>query len=176
MASTKQTGKKGVTRLPKAPATLLPEDRAKLEDHRARLTSAWIPQDEMEESLVEQIAVAHCQLGHLDRYEASIHEKLKEKPTDAVAAMYRLSQTRSRLRQGVSAAIADLERYRKSRLERRRETDKKESASFQPGLIWNAGGRRSYSVLPRVLGLDGVWREIPRGLLGDTSQESKLAP
>jgi hypothetical protein len=36
------------------------------------------------------------------------------------------------------------------------------------GLTWNTPeGKRYYSVLPRVLGLDGIWREIPREVLGD---------
>ncbi|MGO4883181.1 MAG: hypothetical protein ACLP59_20525 [Bryobacteraceae bacterium] len=159
----------------RAESAVLPgEDQAEFDALLARLSAAWSPQDEMEQSLVEQIAATEWQLARLDRYEAGIYQSVETKPGEIIAAVYRLNQTQSRLRQSISASITDMERYRKGRLERRQETAKKESATFMPGLIWNAGGHRSYTVLPRVLGLDGVWRDIPREILGDNTTDSKL--
>jgi len=64
------------------------------------------------------------------------------------------------------STIADLYRYRKQRIERQKHIAPKASETYKTGLTWSRRGRR-YSGLPRVLGLDGQWREIPREVLGD---------
>jgi hypothetical protein len=64
-----------------------------------------------------------------------------------------------------------MERYRKIRLARQADHQANPKDTFVPGLLWgNNKGGRTYSVLPRVRGLDGVLREIPRELLGDVPE------
>ncbi|MGC9945985.1 MAG: hypothetical protein ABSF64_06400 [Bryobacteraceae bacterium] len=127
----------------RAESAVLPgEDQAKFDQHLARLSAAWINQDDMERDLVETIAVNQGKLARIDRSE-------------------------SRLERSISCTIADLERYRKGRIERHADAEPKDGEKYQGGLLWQTDAGRSYSVLPKVLVLDGVWREIPREILGD---------
>jgi hypothetical protein len=85
-----------------------------------------------------------------------------------VLAIHRFYLTQVRLERSISSAIADLERYRKERNERRAEIEPKPNERYQTtGLLWASSEGSSYTALPKVLGLDGVWREIPREVLGD---------
>jgi hypothetical protein len=126
-----------------------------------------MPQDDMEKSLVEQIAVIQWKLARIDLSEARIHDPAVP-PGEFALAIHRVYLTQVRLERSISSTIADLERYRKQRMERKADTEPKPNEIYQGGLIWrNNDGVRSYSVLPRVRGLDGVWREIPREVLAD---------
>jgi len=83
-------------------------------------------------------------------------------------ALHRIYLTQTRLQRSISSTIADLQRYRKERTERLKDEKDKTPEKIKMGLTWNTPeGKRYYSVLPRVLGLDGIWREIPREVLGD---------
>src|ERR1039458_5144949 len=121
----------------RAESAVIPgEDQSKFDQLLERLSAAWMPQDDMEKSLVEQIAVNQWKLARLER--------------------------------SVSRTIADLDRYRKSRIERHADAAPKANETYSVGLICSTSeGVHSYSVLPKVRGLDGVWREIPREVLGD---------
>jgi hypothetical protein len=152
----------------RAESVVIPgEDQAKFDEHLARLTDAWMPQDDMEKSLVEQIAVNQWKLARIDRNEARIHDPAVASGEYALA-IHRVYLTQVRLERSISSTIADLERYRKGRLERQAETAKKDKVSYVGGLIWlNQQGKPTFSVLPRIRGLDGVLRDIPRDVLGD---------
>ena len=122
----------------------------------------------MEKSLVEQIAVAQWKLARIDRSEATIYAPGALPPSEFALAIHRLYLTQVRLERSVSTTIADLDRYRKSRLERQKETTSAGSEKFKPGLLWATSENDShYTALPQIRGLDGVWREIPREVLGD---------
>ena len=57
----------------RAESTILPgEDKSKFDQLLKGLTAAWMPQDDMERSLVEQIAVNQWKLARLDRSEAHV--------------------------------------------------------------------------------------------------------
>jgi hypothetical protein len=152
----------------RAESAVIPgEDQTKFDQHLERLSAAWMPQDDFEKSLVEQIAVDQWKLARLDRSEAKVHDP--SVPFDAFAlAIHRVYLTQTRLERSVSATIADLDRYRKIRIEREVERTADSKVEITMGLTWSTSdGRSSYTVLPTVLGLDGIWREIPRDVLGD---------
>src|ERR1039457_1423759 len=72
--------------------------------------------------------------------------------------------------------IADLDRYRKNRLERQKEMGLDQADTYRRGILWGASKQdRSYFVLPQVLRLDGVWRNIPREVFGDFPQPPAFA-
>ncbi|MGO4882263.1 MAG: hypothetical protein ACLP59_15740 [Bryobacteraceae bacterium] len=151
-----------------AESAILPgESQEKFDAQLARVTGSWNPQDDFEKDLVEQIANCQWKLARLDRAEAVLYAP--DLPADKFAAsVHRVYLTQSRLRRDISRLIADLEHYRKQRVQRQAEQTKEKESSMKPGLIWNHGnGVRHYTVLPRVKGLDGEWREIPREILGD---------
>ena len=146
---------------------ILGEDQAKFDQHLERLSAAWMPQDDMEKSLVEDIAVTQWKLARIDRNEARIHDPAVP-AKDYALAIHRVYLTQVRLQRAISSTIADLQRYRKERTERLKDEKAKTPEKIKMGLTWNTPeGKRYYSVLPRVLGLDGIWREIPREVLGD---------
>jgi len=143
------------------------EDQAKFDQHLARLSAAWLPQDDMEKSLVEDIAVTQWKLARIDRNEARIHDPAVPSGEYALA-LHRIYLTQTRLQRAISSTIADLQRYRKERTERLKDAKDKTPEKIKMGLVWlNPKGASHYAVLPRVLGLDGTWREIPREVLGD---------
>jgi len=152
----------------RAESAVIPgEDQAKFDQHLARLSAAWMPQDDMEKSLVEDIAVTQWKLARIDRNEARIHDPAVPSGEYALA-LHRIYLTQTRLQKAISSTIADLERYRKERIQRQLDVEPKGDKVYQMGLIWyTPGGERHYTVLPTVLGLDGVRREIPREVLGD---------
>jgi len=137
------------------------EQKAKFDQHLERLSAAWKPQDDMEKSLVEQIAVNQWKLARIDRSEARIHDPAM-KPGELALAI------QARLERSISNTIANLGRYRKQRLARKVETEPQPNEIYKGGLIWyDEDGKGHYAVLPRVRGLDGEWREIPREVLAD---------
>ena len=84
-------------------------------------------------------------------------------------AIHGIHLTAARLERCVSNTIADLERYRKERLERMKALGFHQADAFRMGLIWGDGkGGRYFEILPQVCGLDGKWRDIPRELLADS--------
>jgi len=154
----------------RAESTVIPgEDRAKFDQLLERLSAAWIPQDDMEKTLIEQIAVNQWKLSRLDQSEARFYEPGAMTPVEFALAIHRIHLTEARLERSVSSAIADMERYRKERIERKSEITPKRDETYRIGLIWKSSEEDpgTYTVLPQVRGLDGVWREIPRELLGD---------
>jgi hypothetical protein len=156
----------------RAESAVIPgEDQAKFDQLLERLTAAWGPQDDQEKDLVEQIAVSQWKLARLDRNEARLYEPGALEAKDLALAIHRVYLTQVRLERSISASIADMERYRKTRLARQADHQANPKDTFVPGLLWgNNKGGRTYSVLPRVRGLDGVLREIPRELLGDVPE------
>jgi hypothetical protein len=148
---------------------ILGESQDEFDQHLARVTAAWDPQDDFEQSLVEQIAINQWKLARIDRNEARIHDpSLSAK--DYTLALHRFYLTLGRVERSVSSAIADLERYRKQRLERRQESaePQEKEAWYNMGLLWDDGqGHSHYSVLPKIRGLDGIMREIPAAIMGD---------
>jgi hypothetical protein len=143
------------------------EDRTKFDQYLERLNAAWMPQDDMEKSLVEQIAVNQLKLARLDRGEAPIYDS-GVPPADFSSAIQRVYVTQARLERSISGAIADLERYRKQRMEHVADSQPNPQQNYKGGLIWYDGvGGSHYAVLPQIRGLDGVWREIPAELLAD---------
>jgi hypothetical protein len=156
----------------RAESAVIPgEDQAKFDQLLERLTAAWGPQDDQEKDLVEQIAVSQWKLARLDRNEARLYEPGALEAKDLALAIHRVYLTQVRLERSISASIADMERYRKIRLARQADHQANPKDTFVPGLLWgNNKGGRTYSVLPRVRGLDGVLREIPRELLGDVPE------
>jgi len=61
-----------------------------------------------------------------------------------------------------------MERYRKQRIQRQEDVKAEDKQKIRIGLVWHdPEGESHYAVLPGVLGLDGVWREIPREVRGD---------
>ena len=151
----------------RAESTVIPgEDQSKFDQHLERLSAAWMPQDDMEKSLVEDIAVTQWKLARIDRNEARIHDPAVPSGEYALA-LHRIYLTQTRLQRAISSTIADLQRYRKERTERLKEEHDKTPAQIKMGLVWHAPGGSHYAVLPRILGLDGAWREIPREVLGD---------
>jgi len=110
-------------------------------------------------------------LARIDRSEATIYAPGALPPGEFALAIHRVYLTQVRLERSISSTIADLDRYRKTRLERLADIAPKANETYQTGLIWaTSEGVRSYTVLPKVRGLDGVWREIPREVLGDFTQ------
>ena len=105
-------------------------------------------------------------MARIDRSEARIHDPAVP-PKNFALAIHRVHLAQVRLERSISSTIADLDRYRKQRIERQKENGK-ETGKYTPGLVWStAAGERHYTVLPKVLGLGGVWREIPREAPGD---------
>ena len=152
----------------RAESLIIPgEDQSKFDEHLERLSNAWNPQDEMEEGLVEQIAVNQWKLARLDRAEARLHADPELDSAAFVMAIHRMYLTQSRLERTVSSTIADLQRYRQERAARVKETAHDSKAEFSVGLIWESSRGATYDVLPQVKGLDGIWRDIPREVLGD---------
>ncbi|HXM41330.1 MAG TPA: hypothetical protein VN924_08765 [Bryobacteraceae bacterium] len=157
------------------------EDQGKFDRHLERLIATWTPSDDREQSLVEQIAVTQWKLARIDHAEAKIYAEGAMTPVELSMAINRLCLTQVRLERSISSITAELDRYRKSRLEPEAEakpthkpthkpaTDCETSEQYQKGLVWSCPEGRSYTVLPKVCGLDGVWREIPREVLGDFS-------
>ena len=143
--------------------------------------SAWKPQDEMEKSLVEQIAVNQWKMARLGAAEAVLYEPGALPPAEFALATHRIYLTQARLERAVSNTIADLERYRKIRLARAEERLTAEQIQvnrhFRPSIPASTGeGKLYYKVLPEVLGLDGEWREIPREVLGDFPEHNPPHP
>jgi len=153
----------------RAESVIIPgEDQSKFNEHLARLSAAWLPQDEMEKSLVEQIAANQWKLARLDRSEARLYEAGALDPAAFVMAIHRLYLTQARLERCISTAVADLERYRKVRLARREDLGMAENNLFQKGIIYGTCKEdRTFFILPQVRGLDGEWRDVPREALGD---------
>jgi hypothetical protein len=125
-----------------AESAVLPgEDKDKFQQLLERLSAAWMPQDDREKSLVEQIAVNQWKLARIER--------------------------------SISGTIADLDHYRKTRLQRHKEVGLTETENYKGGAIWGTSQQnRIYILLPQVRGPDGVWRKIPHAVLGDLSQYS----
>jgi hypothetical protein len=157
----------------RAESPLIPgEDRAKFDAHLQLLCEAWHPQDEMEKSLVEQIAVAQWKLVRLDRYEAKLYEPGLTGAEFAMA-IHRVYLTQIRLQRVISSTIVDIHRYRKDRLANMPETANHAVENFHRGIIWcNSENKYSYAILPQVLGLDGEWRDVPREVLADLSAQT----
>jgi hypothetical protein len=146
------------------------EDQSGFNQLLERLTGAWKPQDEMEQDLVEQIAVNQWKLARLDRAEARLHADPEMDPAVFVMAIHRMYLTQSRLERSISSTIADLQRYRQERAARVKEDSQGSKAEFAGGLIWESSRGATFDVLPQVKGLDGIWRDIPREVLGDFSR------
>ena len=89
------------------------EDRTKFDQLLEQLTAAWMPQDDMEKTLVERIAVNQWKLARLDRSEAMFYDPGAMKPAEFALSIHHIHLTEARLERSISAAIADLERYRK---------------------------------------------------------------
>jgi len=145
------------------------ESQAEFDQHLAHLNAAWSPQDDFEKSLVEQIAINQWKLARIDRNEERIHDP-SVPAKDYALALHRFYLTQARLERSVSSTIADLERYRKQRLERQQDTTQHEETGdwYNMGLVWDDGkGHCHYSVLPKIRGLDGIMREIPAAIMGD---------
>jgi len=178
----------------RAESTVIPgEDQDKFNQHLERLTAFWMPCDDRERSMVEQIAVTQWKLARIDHAEERIYAEGAMTPVELSLAIHRLGLTQVRLERSVSSTIADLDRYRKDRLIAQAEaeaepaaepaaespaepqTDSRTSEQYRMGLVWSSSEGRSYSVLPRVCGLDGIWREIPREVLGDFSHPPPAA-
>jgi len=155
----------------RAESAVIPgEDQAKFDQLLERLSAAWTPQDDMEKSLVEQIAVTQWKLARIDRSEARIHDPAVP-PGEFALAIHRVYLTQVRLERSMSSTIADLDRYRKNRLERQKEAGLNQTDTYHKGILWStSNGAPSYFVLPQVCGVDGVWRDIPREALGDFSK------
>jgi hypothetical protein len=152
----------------RAESAVIPgEDQDKFDQHLAQLSAAWMPQDVMEKSLVEQIAVTQWKLARIDRSEAKMYAEGAMAPAELFMAMHRVYLTQVRLERSISSTIADLERYRKERVERQKDLGLNQNNTYRKGLLWSLGGAPTYSALPQIRGLDGVWREIPREVLGD---------
>ena len=156
----------------RAESAVIPgEDQTKFDQLLERLSAAWMPQDDMEKSLVEQIAVNQWKLARIDRSEATIYAPGALPPGEFALAIHRVYLTQVRLERSVSSTIADLERYRKERVARQKELGLNQTDTYRRGLLWSlSGGDPTYSVLPQIRGLDGVWRSIPREVLGDFPQ------
>jgi hypothetical protein len=152
----------------RAESPLIPgEDRAKFDDYLQLLSAAWHPQDEMEKSLVEQIAVTQWKLARLDRAEVKLYEDGPTGPEFALS-IHRHYLTQIRLQHAISSTIADLQRYRKIRLERLPKTANPDTEVFRQGVIMcNTDGKCTYAILPSICGLDGQWRDLPREVLAD---------
>jgi len=152
----------------RAESTIIPgDDQSKFDQLLEGLTAAWMPQDDMEKSLVEQVAVIQWKLARLDRSEARIHDPAVP-PGEFALAIHRVYLTQVRLERSISSTIADLERYRKERFERQKQMGVNATDNYKHGLVWGTpNGGRSYCVLPQVRGIDGVFREIPREVVGD---------
>ncbi len=159
----------------RADTLMLPgEDREKYNLLVAGLHEAWQPKDDMETSLVQQIATNQWKLARIDRHEARLNEDTEMSPVDLATAIHRLYLTQGRLERSISQTITDLARYRAERIARQDEDNSKEPETLRQGLLWtHEDGGGIYAVLPQVLGLDGVWREIPREILGDFSKSPK---
>jgi hypothetical protein len=156
----------------RAESVVIPgEDQAKFDHLLERLNAAWLPQDDQEKDLVEQIAVTQWKLARLDRNEAKLYEPGALEAKDFALAIHRVYLTQVRLERSISGTIADLERYRKTRLARQKELGVDQNDTYIKGILMgNATDGFSYFVLPQVRGLDGVWRPIPREALGDSPQ------
>ena len=155
----------------RAESVILPgEDQSKFDQLLERLCNSWNPQDDMEKGLVEQIAVNQWKLARLDRAEARLHADPELDSAAFVVAIHRMYLTQSRLERSISSTIADLQRYRQERAERVKEDSHDSKAEFSGGLIWESSQGAIYDVLPQVKDLDGIWREIPREVLGDFSK------
>ena len=152
----------------RAESLIIPgEDQSKFDQHLERLSNAWNPQDDMEKGLVEQIAVNQWKLARLDRAEARLHADAELDSAAFVIVIHRMYLTQSRLERSISSTIADLQRYRQEHAARVKENAHDSKAEFSVGLIWESSRGATYDVLPQVKGLDGIWREIPREVLGD---------
>ena len=152
----------------RAESVILPgEEQSKFDEHLERLSNAWSPQDDMEKSLVEQIAVNQWKLARLDRAEARLHADPELDSAAFVMAIHRMYLTQSRLERSISSTIADLQRYRQEHAARVKEIAHDAKAEFSGGLIWESSRGATFDVLPQVKGLDGIWREIPREVMGD---------
>src|ERR1039458_337476 len=117
----------------RAESAVIPgEDQSKFDQLLERLSAAWMPQDDMEKSLVEQIAVNQWKLARIDRSEARIHDPAVP-PGEFALAIHRVYLTQVRLERSVSSTIADLDRYRKSRIERRAAAPQPRSGPCQNG-------------------------------------------
>jgi hypothetical protein len=152
----------------RAESALIPgEDQFKFDDHLELLSAAWHPQDEMEKSLVEQIAVIQWKLARLDRAEVRLYEENLTGPEFAMS-IHRHYLTQIRLQKAISSTIADLQRYRKIRLERLPKTANPDTEVYRKGVVMcNTDGTCTYAILPSVCGLDGQWRDLPREVLAD---------
>ena len=155
----------------RAESTLLPgEDVDRFDQLLDSITVAWRPQDDMERSLIEQIAANQWKLARLDRAEARIHNDTTLSGADFATAISRFYLTQARLERNISRTILDLERYRKQRLERAQEKKSDGYRDFRPGLVESMNdGPPYFRVQPQIYGLDNVWRFLPRVLLGDFS-------
>ena len=154
----------------RAQSVLLPsEDPNLFNEHLQKLLRTWRPQDDMEKSLVEQIAIAEWKMARLDRLEARLFENAELKDTDLCLSLSRLAQSESRHHHNISRAIMNLKRYREERVERAKENDKSGEVFLIPGLVWvnPATGERTWKAYPSIKGHDDYWRTIPRELLGD---------
>jgi hypothetical protein len=153
----------------RAQSAVMPgENQAEFDENLARLMAAWMPQDEFEKSLVEQIAVLQWKLARIDRSEARIIDPSMS-AMDYTAALETHYRTPVLLERSISETIADMERYRKQRGERQKDgMDPEKEHWYDVGLLWDDGkGHGHYAVLPRIRGLDGVMREIPAEIMGD---------
>ena len=119
--------------------------------------------------MVDQIAVNQWKLARLDAAEANIYAPGALSAAEFAMAIQRLSITQNRLERSISRTIVDLEHYRKDRIERQKDLEPKGGGRSRctQGVLWKIDGRVTFHVLPSVRGLDGVWRVIPRSLLGD---------
>ena len=160
----------------RAESLLIPgEDPAAFEALRQELIQDWLPQDTMEKLMVEQIAVNEWKSRRLDRAAARVERDLED-TSDYVMSMNRLSLIQARLERSRDHAIDALKRYRVEHAERHKESGSGEAKRFRKGMTYGTCPEdRSYFILPEVCGLDGVWRTIPRELLGDFPKPAPTA-
>jgi hypothetical protein len=85
------------------------EDPQEFEQDLARLFAAWKPQDQIERSLLEQIASHQWKLARLDRAEAKFHSPGAMPPAQAVDAIHRLCLAQIRLVRAIYSTLAELE-------------------------------------------------------------------
>ena len=154
----------------RAEVAVLPgESQAKFDEQLDIHITTWDPQDDFERSLVEQIAIIRWKLARMDRNEGRIHDPSLS-ATEYTLVLTRFYLSQGRLERSISSTIADLERYRKQRLERQQEAAQHAEKVdwYNMGLLWDDGeGHCHYSVLPKIRGLDGKMREIPAEIMGD---------
>jgi hypothetical protein len=88
------------------------EDPQEFDQDLARLYAAWMPQDDIEQSLLGQIAVHQWRLVRLDRAEARLYAGGAKPTLKIIAAIHRVCLTQARLQRSIYGSLADLDRHR----------------------------------------------------------------